>query len=76
MSERLPRITAAELLRALQRDGGSVHHQTGSHAQLKHPTKPGRVTVPCHRGVTLNPKTLKAALDQAGLTIEDLINLL
>lgn len=76
MNERLPRITAAQLLRALQRDGWTIHHHKGGHAQLKHPTRPGRVTVPTHAGVTLNPKTLSSALEQAGLTIADLRRLL
>ncbi len=31
MSPKLPRITAAELLRALRRDGWYEHHQVGSH---------------------------------------------
>lgn len=75
MSERLPRITAAELLRALQRDGWTIVRQRG-HAQLKHPTKPGRVTIPIHAGVTLNPKTLSTALEQAGLSAADLRRLL
>jgi len=48
VSERLPRITAAELLRALQRDGWTIVRHKGGHAQLKHPTRPGRVTVPTH----------------------------
>jgi len=41
VSERLPRITAAELLRALQRDGWTIVRHKGGHAQLKHPTGPG-----------------------------------
>jgi predicted RNA binding protein YcfA (HicA-like mRNA interferase family) len=75
VSERLPRITAAELLRALQRDGWTIVCQKG-HAQLKHPTQPGRVTIPIHPGVTLNPKTLSTALEQAGLSVDDLRRLL
>lgn len=76
MSPRLPRITAVELLRALKRDGWREYHKEGSHIQLKHPTKPGRVTVPYHRGDILNPKTLSSALEQANLTVEELRKLL
>ncbi len=76
MSSRQPRITAAQLLRALKRDGWIEHHQVGSHVQLKHPTKPGRVTVARHAGVTLNPKTLLRALEQASLTVDELRDLL
>ncbi len=73
---RLPRITADDLLRALRRDGWQPVHQEGSHIQLRHLTKRGRVTVPYHRGDILNPKTLSTALDQASLTVEELMKLL
>jgi predicted RNA binding protein YcfA (HicA-like mRNA interferase family) len=72
MSGRQPRLTAAQVLRALRRAGWIEHHQTGSHVQLKHETKGGRVTVPRHAGVILSPKTLAAICDQAGLTPEEL----
>jgi predicted RNA binding protein YcfA (HicA-like mRNA interferase family) len=75
VSERLPRITAAELLRALQRDGWTIVRQKG-HAQLKHPTKPGRVTIPVHPRIILNLKTLSTVLEQAGLSAADLRRLL
>ena len=76
MSPRLPRITADELLRAMRRDGWVETHQEGSHIQLRHPTKPGRVTIAYHRGDILNPKTLARALLQAGLTVDELRDLL
>ncbi|MBI4494588.1 MAG: type II toxin-antitoxin system HicA family toxin [Chloroflexi bacterium] len=76
MSAKLPWITAADLLRALHRDGWYEVRQKGSHVVLKHPAKPGRVVVPCHAGVALAPKTLQDALDQAGLTVDELIDLL
>ena len=40
--------------------------QKGSHHQYKHPTKPGKVTIPEHGG-DLNPDTVKAIMKQAGL---------
>ena len=76
MSPRLPRITADDLLRALRRDGWEEAHQEGSHSQLKHAKKPGRVTVAYHRGDVINPKTLQRALEQAGLTLDELRRLL
>ncbi len=76
MSSKLPRITADELLRALHRDGWEDARQSGSHVILKHPTKPGRVTVARHSGVIIKPKTLAAILAQAGLTVEELQRLL
>jgi integrase len=57
-----PRITAAQLLRALRRDGWEIDRQEGSHAQLAHPSKPQLVTVPRHTNEILKPKTLAAIL--------------
>ncbi len=76
MSPRQPRITAAQLLRALRRDGWEIDRQRGGHAQLAHPTKPGLVTVPRHSSEILKPKTLAAILEQAGLSVDDLRRLL
>ncbi len=76
MSPRLPRVTSRGMLRALKRDGWYEHAQGGSHVQLKHATKPGRVTIPVHAGETLQPFIVSSILKQAGLTAEDLHNLL
>jgi len=73
---RLPRITAQDLLRALRKDGWRTSRQEGSHITLKHPTKPGYVTVAYHSGTVLNPKTLARILDQAGLAADELRGLL
>jgi len=45
-------LTVREILKILYKDGWrEVEARTkGSHIQLKHPTKPGKVTVPNHRG--------------------------
>jgi predicted RNA binding protein YcfA (HicA-like mRNA interferase family) len=76
MSPRLPRITAAEVVRALHRDGWSRSRQVGSHLVLRHPNRPSKVVVPMHAGETLAPKTLQTILDQAGLTVDALRELL
>lgn len=73
---RLPRITAADLVRALARDGWQVKREEGSHIQLKHASKPGRVTVALHAGAIIKPRVLLSALNQAGLTVDDLRRLL
>jgi predicted RNA binding protein YcfA (HicA-like mRNA interferase family) len=76
MSPRQPRITAAQLLRALRRDGWEIERQRGGHAQLAHTRKPGLITVPRHPGEILKSKTLAAILEQAGLSVDDLRRLL
>jgi predicted RNA binding protein YcfA (HicA-like mRNA interferase family) len=76
MPRRLPVLKAREVIRALERAGFLVHHSTGSHAQLKHPLKPGfRITVPRHPG-DLSPYILRSILRQAGLSVEELRKLL
>ncbi|MBI3977112.1 MAG: type II toxin-antitoxin system HicA family toxin [Chloroflexi bacterium] len=72
----LPRITGAELLRALRRDGWMPDRQRGSHLSLVHPRKPGAVIVAMHAGRIIKPKTLQTILDQAGLTADELRALL
>ena len=77
MSPKQPRITAADLLRALKRDGWQEFRSSGSHVNLKHAKKPGRVTVAAgHLGIIIKPKTLATVLAQAGLTVDELRNLL
>ncbi len=71
MAERVPAVTAREVVRALARDGWGTRHQTGSHLILQHPTKWGTVTVPMHAGRTLKQGTLKQILRQAGLSAEE-----
>jgi predicted RNA binding protein YcfA (HicA-like mRNA interferase family) len=61
-------MTVREILKILHEDGWMpVEARTkGSHIQLKHPTKPGKVTVPNHTG-DIAPGTLNSILKQAGL---------
>src|SRR5436190_15696435 len=68
----LPRITGRQLVRALGKQGWVVVVQKGSHAQLKHPSRGGRVTVPLHAGETIGPGLLRSILSQAGVTVEEL----
>jgi predicted RNA binding protein YcfA (HicA-like mRNA interferase family) len=53
-------------LKLLRKDGWFLYEQNGSHIQLKHPVKKGRVTVPNHKG-DLKKGTLHSILKQAGL---------
>lgn len=60
-------MTVREIEKLLKADGWYVVGQVGSHRQYKHPEKPGKVTVPVHKG-DLNLKTAKSILKQAGLS--------
>ena len=56
-----------EIDKLLKADGWYEVSQTGSHHQYKHPTKPGKVTVPGHGSKDIHPITLKSIMKQAGL---------
>ena len=74
MTPRIPSLTARQVLHALQKAGFYIHHQTGSHATLKHPDHPSRrVTVPIHAR-DLPRGTVMAIIKQAGMTAEELFN--
>lgn len=55
-----------ELIKLLKSDGWMKKEQKGSHLQLVHPVKAGKVTVPVHGG-DIPKGTLNAILKQAGL---------
>lgn len=55
-----------ELLKLLKDDGWTGKTQKGSHLQMVHPDKPGKVTVPIHGG-DIPKGTLNSILKQAGL---------
>lgn len=59
-------MNSADVIRLLKADGSDEVAVRGSHHQFKHPTKPGRVTVP-HPKKDLLPGTLHSILKQAGL---------
>ncbi len=74
---RMPRVTAKQVLTALEHDGWAVARQgKGSHLVLRHPAKPGIIPIPMHAGVMVKAGTLNSILRQAGLTIDGFRRLL
>ncbi|MGB6987326.1 MAG: type II toxin-antitoxin system HicA family toxin [Candidatus Aquilonibacter sp.] len=73
MSERLPAVTAKAVASALLRAGFAELRQRGSHRIFALGAR--RAIVPMHGG-DLKPGTLKAILDAAGMTVEQLRQLL
>ena len=55
-----------EIEKILLNDGWHFVKQVGSHRHYKHPTKPGKVTIPVHTG-DLDKGTVKSIFKQAGL---------
>jgi predicted RNA binding protein YcfA (HicA-like mRNA interferase family) len=70
---RLPVCSGQEAIRAFQRVGYQLDHQTGGHIILRHPQM-RRLTVPNHR--ELAKGTLRALIREAGLTKEEFLGLL
>ena len=74
---RLSRVTARQLLRALKKLGWYEQRQTGSHLVLRHDGLPSaRVVIPMHAREIILPKTLASILEQAGVTADELRDLL
>ncbi len=67
MSPKLASLKPRQVLRALQ---------NGSHVHLKHPTKPGRVTVPYHQRFDLPKPVVRSIIRQARLTNKEFVDLL
>jgi len=71
----LPRLTAGEAIRALERAGFTPVRQSGSHRLYRNEAG-RRVTVPYHAGKILHPKVLRSILRDAELTPEEFKRLL
>ncbi len=70
---RLPVCSGQDAIRAFEKLGYQVDHQTGSHIILRHPQM-RRLTVPNHR--ELAKGTLRALIRESGLTKDEFVNLL
>jgi predicted RNA binding protein YcfA (HicA-like mRNA interferase family) len=75
LSPRLPRVSAIEVIKVLEKVGFFLSRQSGSHKIYKN-AEGRRVTVPYHGTTILKLKTLKSILNDAGLTIEEFVELL
>lgn len=62
-------MNSRELIELLKRDGWQHVKTSGSHHHFKHPTKPGKVTVP-HPKKDLPIGTARSVLRQAGIKVE------
>jgi predicted RNA binding protein YcfA (HicA-like mRNA interferase family) len=67
---RLPVVSGAELIKALDKGGWQAVRQRGSQVRLKHPQRTNALVVPLHR--ELKRGTLDGILKDAGLSREEL----
>jgi predicted RNA binding protein YcfA (HicA-like mRNA interferase family) len=56
-----------EIEKIIKKDGWKYSYTAGSHHYYKHPTKPGKVSIPYHSGKDIKVKTVNSILRQAGL---------
>jgi predicted RNA binding protein YcfA (HicA-like mRNA interferase family) len=56
-----------EVIKLLEEDGWYLARTKGSYRQMKHPTKPGTVTVSGKPSIDVPPGTLNSILKQASL---------
>ncbi|MBF0539893.1 MAG: type II toxin-antitoxin system HicA family toxin [Nitrospirae bacterium] len=77
MSQKFPTATSDEIIRVLKIIGFRFKRQSGSsHAIYYRDIDKKRTCVPIHKTKELKRKTLKAILLDAGLTVEEFIDLL
>ena len=75
MSEKLPRVTAKQIIKILESLGFFCSRQSGSHMIYKNPAGK-RVTIPYHGNKILHPKLFKSILKDADIAIEDIKKLI
>ena len=68
---KLPQVSGADLVRALEQHGFKVKRQHGSHIILRRAEPFAQTVVPNHR--QLDRGTLRAILRQSGVSVEDLL---
>ena len=71
---KLPQVSGAEVVRALQQLGFTVRRQHGSHIILRRDNPFAQTVVPNHRQIDRG--TLRAILRQTEVSVDELIKLL
>jgi predicted RNA binding protein YcfA (HicA-like mRNA interferase family) len=72
---KMPQVTGQRLIRAMERDGWVVIRH-GKHTQVQHTLGKQVISIPVHGSRAIAPGTLRNILDQAGMSVERLLELL
>jgi len=75
MTDKLPRVSAADAVRVLEKAEFNLVRQSGSHKIFKN-AEGKRATIPFHSGKELHPKILKSILRDADLAVEEFLELM
>ncbi len=70
MSEKLPRVTANEMIKIVEKLGFRFSRQSGSHKIYKN-YEGKRVTIAYHSEKILHPKIVKSILVDAGISVDE-----
>jgi len=72
----LPSLSPRKVITILEKKGFILKRVTGSHYIFAHPETKRRVTVPCHSGHDVARGTLLQILEDAGISKDELQDLL
>ena len=70
---KLPSIRAREVVRVAESIGFAFDRQRGSHAVYYRASDGRRVVIPMHGGKDLKPGTLRAVINDMGLSVDEFI---
>ena len=73
--KKIPALTPRQVVRALKQAGFVEDRQKGSHLVLIHPETNARTVVPIHHGKTIKKSLLLGIIYDAGLTVEEFLEL-
>ena len=71
MSQGLPKLTAKDVIKILERLGFCLARQSGSHKIYKN-NEGKRATIPFHAGKILHPKIIKSIIKDADINEDEL----
>ncbi len=72
---KLPVVSGQDVIKALAKIGYEFDHQRGSHIVLRQNSAPfRRITVPNHKEISKG--ALRSIIREAGLTVDEFVNLL
>ncbi len=75
MSDKLPRVTAKQLIKVVEDVGFELVRQSGSHMIFRNKDAK-RIVIPYHTGKSLHPKIVSSILKDIDLSADDLKRML
>ena len=73
---KLPSVSAREVIRVAKKLGFVLDRQKGSHAVYLRATDHRRLVIPVHKGRDLRTGTLRGLIDDMGLSVDEFVAML